>query len=314
MASIVAYIEVREGAITQPSLFAIRESRRIAQTAGATVYAFLPVGAISHGQIDQLAEQISAAGADRILCSSDESLAGPALDPTHGALLAQLAEHLRPLLFLFPAGGAGLALGPPLAIRIGAAYVPAASIEIHAAGHAAPGCTRFVLAAEEPSHRVLVTRWRAAGDGLRRIDVGDLERPVIAVLRAGVSGEGLGESYAEVEMLPCPTANRPECRVLRSEADSSAQVELCSTLVCVPAATTASDLDALRAELPAGVCVCSEADGALPRATPDAVLFVGLDPARFALRSTVVAAVSGSPGELALALRRLRTSDGEASR
>jgi hypothetical protein len=310
MASIVAYIEVREGAITSPSLFAMSESRRIAQTAGATVYAFLPVGAIAHVQIDQLAEQISAAGADRILCSSDETLAGPPLDVTHGGILAQLAEHLRPLLFVFPAGGAGTELGPPLAIRIGAAYVPAASIEIHSIDC----CARSGRMDESASHRVLVTRWRAAGDSLRRIDVGDLERPVIAVLQAGAATQALGESYAEVEMLPCPTANRPACRVLRSEVDPAGRIEACSTVVCVPAATTTSDLDALRAELPAGACLRTEADPDLPSATPDSVLFVGVDPARFSVRATVVGAVGGSPADLVQAVRGLRTADRETPR
>lgn len=306
MASIVAYIEVREGAITAPSLFAMSEARRIAQAAGATVYAVLPVGAISHLQIDQLAERVSAAGADRILCSADEMLAGPALDVTHGALLAQLAEHLRPLLFLFPAGGVGTQLGPPLALRIGAAYVPAASIEVHSLDHS--------VRSPEPSHRVLVTRWRAAGDSLRRIDVGDLERPVIAVLQPGAATPPLGESYAEVEMLPCPTGNRPECRLLRSEVDPTAESEACSAVVCVPAATTATDLERLRAELPAGACLHSEADPALPRATTDTVLFVDVDRARFAIRATVVAAVSGSPADLAQAVHRLRAADVESSR
>jgi electron transfer flavoprotein alpha subunit len=301
MASIVAYIEVREGDLTPSSLFAVGESRRIAQAVGATVYAFLPVGPIAHAEIDRLAEQLSAAGADRLLCSSDATLAGPALDVTHGAVLAQMADHLRPLLFLFPAGGPGTELGAPLAIRIGAAYVPAASVEIQ----------RLERSTEPESHRVLVTRWRAAGDSLRRIDVGDLERPVVAVLQAGAAMDALGESYAEVEMIPCPTAKAPEVRLVRADADPGAQIETCATLVCVPAGTSAVDLEALRAALPAEACVRTEEAGELIRAAPANLLLLSVDHRRLPFRGGSVVSVSGTPAELATALRGLRASNVE---
>jgi hypothetical protein len=301
MASIVAYIEVREGAITSPSLSAIGESRRIARAVGATVYAFLPVGAISHVEIDQLAEQLSAAGADRIVCSSDETLAGPALDVTHGAVLAQLADHLRPLLFLFPAGGVGTDLGPPLAIRIGAAFVPAACVEIQPPK----------LAPEPAAHRVLIARWRIARDGLRRIDVGDFERPVVAVLQAGAVVDGQGESYAEVEMIPCPPARFPEVRLVRADEDPGTQIEACSTLVCAPAETSAVELAALRAELPAQACLRTDQDCDLDRAAPETLLLVSVDHARLPLRAGAVGNVSETPGELAAALRRVRAFDRE---
>jgi len=300
MASIVAYIEVREGAVTPPSLFVISESRRIAQAVGATVYAFLPVGAISHVQIDQLAEQVSAVGADRILCCSDQTLVGPALDPTHGPVLAQLADHLRPLLVLFPAGGAGEQLGPPLAVRVGAAYVPSASIEI-------PALDR---SPEPQSHRVLITRRRAAGDTVRRIDLGDLERPVIAVLHAGSPVGGLGESYAEVEMLPCPPGKHSELHLLQASSDPAAALEACSSLVCVSDGTPVSDLETLRTELPAGACLGTVGDFELSRATPESLFLTGVDEARLAIRAGAVWIVSGTPADLALALRRARERHG----
>jgi hypothetical protein len=243
MASIVAYIELREGTITRPSRYAVAEARRVADAAGATVYALLTVGSLTQTEIDQLAAEVSAAGADRILCSAADSLAGPPLDVTHGPLLAQVAGQLRPVLFLFPAGGAGTELGPPLAVRIGAAYQANASIDM-AGEDRAPDLA---------SQRVVLTRWRAAGDGQRRIDVGDLERPVVASLACGVSTASLGESYAEVEMIPCPEAGHTGPRLLASEADSTAGSELCSSMIWSLSELPPATREALPAELPVGV-------------------------------------------------------------
>ena len=302
MASIVAYIELREGAITLPSLFAIGEARRIAQAVGATVYAFLPVGPMSHVQIDQLAEQISSAGADRIVCSSDETLAGPALDATHGGVLAQIAEHLRPLMFLFPAGGVGVQLGPPLAVRIGAAYAAPASIALECAIDT------------EPSKRVIVERWRAAGNGMRRIDVGDLERPVVAVLGASARPQDLGEAYAEVEMVPCPTPKPTAIRLLEAAADQDrssegGSIDACARLLCVPADTSAEDVTALRSELSSDDCVRRLDAADLGRAAPALALVItpegGREPPR--IRARTMVRVSGTAANLMAALQQLRS-------
>jgi len=241
MASIVAYIELREGAITRPSRFVVAEARRIADSAGATVFALLTVGPLAQVEMDRLASEISAAGADRILCSSSDTLGGPALDSTHGALLAQVAEHLRPVLFLFPAGGTGVQLGAPLAVRIGAAYMANASIAVRAEGREP----------DPDSQRVILSKRRAARDGVRRIDGGDLERPVGASLISGTFPPPAGERYAEVEMVPCPDSKFPEARVIDSELEPAAGLELCAALVCSGSSTESAEL-ALRTELPAG--------------------------------------------------------------
>jgi hypothetical protein len=221
MASILAYIELREGVVTRPSRFAVAEARRVADAVGATVYALLTLGPLLQTEIDQLASQVSAIGADRILCSSADVLSGPPLDATHGQLLAQVAEHLRPVLFLFPAGGVGIELGPPLAVRIGAAYLANANLDV-IVEERTPGSV---------SQRVVLTRWRAARDGQRRVDVGDLERPVVASLPCDIAPANLGAPYAEVEMLPCPESNQAKPELLSAIADSAAGPEVASALI-----------------------------------------------------------------------------------
>jgi hypothetical protein len=253
MASIVAYIELREGAITTPSRFVVAEARRIADAAGATVFALLTVGPLAEVEMDKLASEISAAGADRILCSSADMLDGPALDVTHGALLAQVADHLRPLLFLFPAGGSGAQLGPPLAVRMGAAYMANASIDLCAEDRTP----------EPPSQRVILSRWRAARDGQRKIDVGDLERPVVASLVAGGSPPPVGDPYAEVEMVPCPDSKFPDICVVGSEVDTASSFELCRAII-LTATPTAAVAEAFRAGLPEGTCLATTAEAELP--------------------------------------------------
>jgi hypothetical protein len=266
MASIVAYIELREGAITRPSRFVVAEARRVADSAGATVFALLTVGPLAQVEMDRLASEISAAGADRILCSSADSLGGPELDVTHGAILAQVADHLRPLLFLFPAGGVAAHLGPSLAVRIGAAYLANARIAV-CAEERDP---------EPASQRVLLSRWRAARDGLRKIDVGDLERPVVASLVSGPFPRPAGEPYAEVEMVPCPDSKFPEARVVEAEVDAAAALELCQTMVWSGRPATATAVAALRTELPAGTCLVTpdEAEGPAIRLAAPRDLFI----------------------------------------
>jgi len=294
MASIVAYIELREGSITSPSRFLVAEARRIADTAGATVFALLMVGPLAQVEMDKLASEVSAAGADRILCSSADTLGGPALDVTHGTLLTQVAQHLRPLLFLFPAGGVGAQLGPPLAMRIGAAYMANASMAVCAEDRTP----------EPPSQRVLMSRWRAARDIQRRIDVGDLERPVVASLASGSWPLPTGEPYAEVEMVPCPDSKSPDAGVVESEVDGTAYLDLCRAMVWT-ARSADTGSRAVVPHLPAGTCLVSAEESGLAavRVAAPGILFLlpsarkaqARDLASTAPGATVAFVFSGAP-------------------
>jgi hypothetical protein len=274
MASILAYIELREGSVTRPSRYAIAEARRVADCAGATVYALLALGELPQTRIDQLAAEVSAAGADRILCVSDSSLSGPALDATHGPLLTQVAERLRPVLFLFPAGGVGTELGPALAVRIGAAYVANTSIEL----------VVEIRDGVPPAPKVLLTRWRAARDGQRQIDLGDFERPVVASLPCGVLPDALGEPYAEVEMIPSPEPGLARPQLLATECDPTSAPETCSALLWSPSGIDGDVRAVLPNPWPAGVAVADQADGiCLDAVSPAELYLLAPDPRRAVL-------------------------------
>lgn len=308
MASIVAYMEVRGGAITLPSRFVVAEARRIADAAGATVYAVLPLGPVPQAKIDELAAAVSAAGADRILCSSDERLAGPALDITHGALLTQIAERLHPRLFLFPAGGVGVELGPSLAVRIGATYVPRAAIDIR----------EEERTPDPPSQRVLLQRWRAAGDAQRMVDVEDIERTVVATLAGRMTNPPYGEALSEIEMLPCPEPAHGRPRELASAPDLNADVALCCSMIFAPAPASPT----LQAKLPAAtvvVVVDETSAAAVESACPDQLLTLShasqppapglwLAPGAQQLRLEGTLAPEAELAELVAAMERLMTS------
>ena len=199
MASIVAYTEIRQASITAASRFVLAEARRIADDLGATVYALLALGPTTPEGLAALAGKVGTAGADRILCCTDEALAGPSSDATHGRLLVAVAERLRPALVLFPEGEAGPALGRPLAERMGAAFLPCSALEIQAAIGLEPA-------------QVLVRRQE--GDHLlpHAVSLREIGRPVVATLLNGTAPPALGEPASEMEMLSYPTPTPPPPR------------------------------------------------------------------------------------------------------
>ena len=151
MASIIAYSEIRDTAMTAGSRFALAEARRVADDLGATVYALLALGPTTPEGLAGLAAEVGQAGADRILCCADEALRNPALDATHGPLLAAVAERLRPILVLFPEGEAGAELGRPLADRMGATFLGRSVLAIQAATELEPAGRRWRPACREPA-------------------------------------------------------------------------------------------------------------------------------------------------------------------
>ena len=198
MASIVAYTEVRHQAMTASSRFALAEARRVADELGATVYALLALGPTTPEGLSALAGAVGTAGADRVLCCADSALEGPALDASHGPLLAAVAERLKPTLVLFPAGEAGPELGRQLALRMGASHLPGSSLDV-------------VRASESEPAQVVVRCGGTDPDGERGVNLRDVERPVVATLKPGTApaSAALGEPASEMEMLNYPMPARP---------------------------------------------------------------------------------------------------------
>src|SRR6185503_2340323 len=172
---------------------------------------------------DGLAARLGGAGADKVLACEGPGLGAPPLDMTHGPALYAAVERVPPLLVLFPAGGAGMQLGPGLASRLGGAFAASADLEIGAA--ATP------LA--DGVGRIFVRRWRADRSSYRRLDPVELERPVVAILPAGTAQADSGSEEAEVEVISCATPAKLGVQELASEPDDQAATALASILVVV---------------------------------------------------------------------------------
>jgi hypothetical protein len=144
-------------------------------------------------EVERLAARLGLAGADKVLFCEGPGLDKPPLEATHGPALYKAVERVHPLLVLFPSGGAGAHLGPPLAVRMGAAYAAAADVEVADSPNPLP----------DSVGRVQVRRWRRDRSSYRRLDPVEMERPVIAVLGAHGGPAAVGTAHAEVDVLEC---------------------------------------------------------------------------------------------------------------
>jgi electron transfer flavoprotein alpha subunit len=255
-------IDLRDGEPTGPSLFALGEGRRVAHAAGATVYAIV----MSDRELgDGVVARLGRAGADKVLLCEGAALATTPLDATHGPALLAAVERISPLLVLFPAGGAGLALGPSLAARIGAAFAGAADVEVAEGGALAEGVGR-----------VFLRRWRGERAAYRRLDPVEIERPVVAILRAGVAEKPVGDAEIDVEVIACAPPKELAITELASEPDPDAAVSLARVLVVVDPAYGPQAVEAIAAEAPPGVAVVdSGRTAALALSAPEIVVGVG---------------------------------------
>jgi electron transfer flavoprotein alpha subunit len=293
MASIVVFVEVRRGAVTRASRFAVGEARRVATELGATVFALVATGASDEAALEEYGRTLGEVGADRVLCWADAVLDGdgPLLDDAAGPLLAAVGERLRPLLTLFPAGSVAAALGPPLSLRLRGHYHPRATL---------------ALTREPGRARLFVRRLRAADGAVEKVAVGESGHPpVVATLAAGDEPPRRGRIPAEVEALaPVPAAAR-RVRVLSSEPDEAERVELAAALVAVGPGLNATERTALRAAAPSDTAVVDddgEALAGVEAACPARLLVIGRAPASAAVRGalapdTRVAVAGTKPAE-----------------
>jgi electron transfer flavoprotein alpha subunit len=299
--NILIYVDVRDGRPTAPTLFALSEARRIARLAGASVYAVAVTTPLGTDELNALAGPIGDAGADKFLLCESTNFAPPVGDFTHGPGLDAAVARVPPMLVLFPAGGAGSALGPPLAARL--------------AGPFAPWCDFLTTDAETPTPdgagRVQLTYYRPDGRFRRRLDPLRIERPIVATLGAGRRPKASGSTHdLEVEVVANVQAfNRPAPATTATEHRPQAHLQLASVLVLIGDGDDGLPLvspDALRAGAPPGVAVERAGDvplSILGGCCPDIVLKVGPSPARTARSPrtrVVLAAVAPSPTDPAV--------------
>jgi hypothetical protein len=288
-------------------LFAISEARRVSRLAGASLYAVALTSPLSAEQLEALARPVGEAGADKLLLCEADDFAGPPLDFTHGRGLDAAAARVPPMLVLFPAGGTGGALGPPLAARLGGPF--------------APWCDFLTTDAETPGPegggRVQLIHCRQDGRSRRRLDPLEIERPIVATLFAGRRSELVGSARdLETEVLssiaPIRSLISVELETDRPQwdrGDRRAALSLASVLVLIGNGEDGLPLippEMLRAGAPPGVAVECAADvpaAVLGACCPEIVLKIGRSPARTARapRTRVVLAAVAPPPIDALA-------------
>jgi len=117
MPGIVTFAELRDGKLRRPSLEAVSEARRLAESLGG------PVTAVVVGSgVERFAAEIAPYGADKVHVFDDAALAAYATEPDARAL-AQAVTEAKPAAVLVPFTAMGKDLAPRAAARLGAGLV-----------------------------------------------------------------------------------------------------------------------------------------------------------------------------------------------
>lgn len=192
MANLVVYAELAEDRQpTQSARFALAQARLISRALGATVYAVVAHHRLEGGELDEIAESLGHAGADRVLLWPNVAARSLPLYASLGPFLEAVARQLRPRMWLFPAGAAAVQVAPVLAARLEAEFFARAEVTL-ADAHLAMGCPgRLRL------HRV-------AGNALEEFDVIDAERMVVCTLANANAVAVCGGQAAELEVMDLP--------------------------------------------------------------------------------------------------------------
>jgi len=280
--NILVYIDGdQSGCPTEPSLFAVREARRVCRAAGASLYALLAHAPLSQRQLDAFSVPIGRAGADKLLLCESPEFARPAEDGIHGRALSAALRKIPSTLVLFPAGGSARALGPPLAARLNGPYVAAADLVVSdsdAESLAGRG-------------RVHVVHWLPGLAQQAQLDPIEIERPLVVALRSGRWGNenDHGARDLEIEIIPARELSpSPKSDELEREVDPWSAFERASVVVLLgdtlsPSIDSDGHSDVWQRavdEAQLGACVATARANALPPALcrhlcPDVIVRVG---------------------------------------
>lgn len=250
----------------------------MAHHAGVTVFAVLLAETLPAETLNPLVRRLGEAGADKVLLAEAAGLGAPPLDVTHGPALHSIAERISPVIVLFPAGGAGLELGPTLAARLNGAFAGTSDLVLSADDGALP----------DGAGRVVLRRWRGNRGGYRLLDPVEIERPVVAILGGSGRSDTFGTAEVEVEIVACAAPSQSAIVELHSEPDPHARLELARMLVVLGRDVPAAAADKLAALTGGDLAVADQ------REVPAAAL-AGAAPALWIEVTGRIPAAMGSP-------------------
>jgi electron transfer flavoprotein alpha subunit len=118
VATIVTFAEVRDGKVRRPTLEAISEGRRIADSLGSSRVVSVLIGSGVAG----LADELAAYGADKVWVFDDAALKDYATE-SYARALAKAIEDEKPSVVLIPFTATGKDLAPRVAAKVGAGLV-----------------------------------------------------------------------------------------------------------------------------------------------------------------------------------------------
>lgn len=209
MANLVVFTElVGDRLPTHSTQLALAQSRSISNSLGATVYALAAAGPLDVRELDELADSLGKAGADRVMLWTRQSPENPFHYATDGHVLEAVTKRLRPRLFLFPTGVGANQLAPVLAARVAADFFPQATPSFAAAS-----------LDEGKVGELRLHRSHASNRSFDVLDVMDADRMIVCTLADGPDTTARGAGAAELEVLalsvPASTAAAPRNRKLR---------------------------------------------------------------------------------------------------
>lgn len=258
------------------------------------MYAVVPSPPLSNRALAALSTPIAMAGADKLLLCEAPEFDEPPSDDNQGRALDAAIARVAPMLIIFPAGGVGASLAPPLAARLGGPYVPWADFMISDAD----------AETLRSRSRLQVLRVRPDGRSRRRLDPGQIERPIVATVCAGLyvapAPTGTPRSL-EVDVLPVPERAETDLRIIEHEANPLAALQEASVIVLVADPEADADFrELLDATVPAGTIVARAStltSAALAACCPEILIKVGGCDRMTARspRTRVILAVSSDP-------------------
>jgi electron transfer flavoprotein alpha subunit len=280
VANILVYIELSADRPAPASLEALGEGRRMASFLGATLYAILPCKTPPRYGNDDAIAILSRHGADKVILTGGPAPGVPPLYVTHGHSLMAALERVPAAVVILAATAGGRDLAPRAAARLGAAYVPEPTME-----YGEPG-------------ELALSRMVYGGGFQRRLEAGDLERPIVLTLAPGSAQPGEGDEEAEVIHIT-DFGLAPDVQEVASADDPGAALETAQVIVIAGGGVSEADYALVRelARALGGEVAVTRA--AVERGLDTADREVGVGGRRVSPRLYVVCGASGSAEHLA---------------